>query len=175
MHQLHNSTCRGFATHPWAPNTHHSRSCAHNCNNHRQGRRSKPRVRAVPEDDSAAEPQLFGDWREFRAKLILGEQHWHMSRKASVQYCAVVQLQCDQGFCCCHMAGASMNMFPAQWLQPHLTAIPASLSVHRSSPPHPKPLPCTAFHPVQLSHQTRFQPLHFSQSDKLDPANGVVH
>jgi hypothetical protein len=30
-------------------------------------------VAAAAEEDSAAEPQLFGDWREFRAKLILGE------------------------------------------------------------------------------------------------------
>lgn len=28
---------------------------------------------AGPEEDAAAEPQLFGDWREFRAKLILGQ------------------------------------------------------------------------------------------------------
>lgn len=40
---------------------------------HKSRRQTLARVRAAPEEDSTAEPQLFGDWRAFRAKLILGE------------------------------------------------------------------------------------------------------
>lgn len=54
-------------------------------------------MQAAPEDDSAAEPQLFGDWREFRAKLILGEQQMHMHSMAFMHYCAVEALQRHPG------------------------------------------------------------------------------
>jgi hypothetical protein len=55
---------------------------------HRASRRQTlARVRAAPDEDSAGEPQLFGDWREFRAKLILGKDTSKACWSASEQVC----------------------------------------------------------------------------------------
>lgn len=92
QHSLPGVACRSSA-HPTT-----SRKCHSSSSGHRRARH-RGALRAAEGDDAAAEPQLFGDWREFRAKLVLGghtqgSSSWHLLTCAAAESAAV---QCGNG------------------------------------------------------------------------------